>query len=175
MSASDDRTVLERLHQHLQWANALVFDALTHALRPDPEVLRLLAHVLAAEELWIARLQGRPARYPVWPTMTLDQCAELSSENDEALAELLERLDDEGVRRMVRYRNSASYEFENSVGDILTHVAMHGQYHRGQIARQLRSLGFTPPYTDFIGFARRDQEGGTLDAGNASSKRAADR
>ncbi len=43
------------------------------------------------------------------------------------------------------------------MSEIVTHVAMHGSYHRGQIARQLRSAGLEPPYTDFIQYTRRDQ------------------
>jgi hypothetical protein len=35
--------------------------------------------------------------------------------------------------------------------------SMHGGYHRGQIARQLRAAGREPPYTDYIEFTRRDQ------------------
>ena len=34
---------------------------------------------------------------------------------------------------LVTYKNSKGTEFRNSKRDILTHVALHGQYHRGQI------------------------------------------
>jgi uncharacterized damage-inducible protein DinB len=43
------------------------------------------------------------------------------------------------------------------VGEIITHVTMHGGHHRGQIARALRQAGCEPPYTDYIQFSRRDQ------------------
>jgi uncharacterized damage-inducible protein DinB len=43
------------------------------------------------------------------------------------------------------------------VGEIITHVTMHGGHHRGQIARALRQAGREPPYTDYIQFSRRDQ------------------
>jgi uncharacterized damage-inducible protein DinB len=55
----------------------------------------------------------------------------------------------------VHYRNSAGNEFDNTVRDILTHVALHGQYHRGQIARAMRAAGREPVYTDYIGFIRK--------------------
>jgi uncharacterized damage-inducible protein DinB len=57
----------------------------------------------------------------------------------------------------VSYRNSAGREFTNTVADIVTHVAMHGSHHRGQIALKLRASGQEPPYVDYIQFARRDQ------------------
>ncbi len=56
--------------------------------------------------------------------------------------------------RAIAYVNSKGEAFESTVGDILLHVAQHGAYHRGQIARLLREAGHTPPYTDFIQFAR---------------------
>ena len=67
--------------------------------------------------------------------------------------ELLRRPDDSRQQR-VRYRNSAGNDFDNSVGEILTHVAMHGHYHRGQIARTMRAAGREPVYTDYIGYVR---------------------
>ncbi|HEY6147556.1 MAG TPA: DinB family protein [Thermoanaerobaculia bacterium] len=35
------------------------------------------------------------------------------------------------------------------------HVVIHGGYHRGQIAAELRAAGFTPAYTDYIEAVRR--------------------
>jgi uncharacterized damage-inducible protein DinB len=54
---------------------------------------------------------------------------------------------------MVEYKNLSRKEFL-STRDILTHVAMHGTYHRGQIAAALRAADITPPNTDFITFVR---------------------
>ena len=55
----------------------------------------------------------------------------------------------------VGYRNSLGEYWTSTVGDILTHVAMHGAYHRAQIAAALRESGCTPAYTDFIHAARQ--------------------
>jgi uncharacterized damage-inducible protein DinB len=55
---------------------------------------------------------------------------------------------------MITYRNSAGEEFTSSLEDILTHVAMHGSYHRGQVAAWMRQSGETPTPTDYIAFAR---------------------
>jgi uncharacterized damage-inducible protein DinB len=161
---------IDALFQHLRWANDRVTDALRSA-NENPEALRLFAHVLAAEEVWLARIEGRTSRHAVWPALTLERCVTLSNENRAAFGALLARLGDEGLAREVSYRNSAGFIFTNTVQDVLLHVALHGHYHRGQIAARIRGAGHTPPYTDYIGFARREQEGGTLDAGRASRER----
>ena len=58
------------------------------------------------------------------------------------------------VERMVDYRNSAGISFSTSAGDILFHVMLHGQYHRGKVNLLLRQSGFPPVPTDYIAFVR---------------------
>ena len=145
--------LLEKLYEHNWWAH----DAIIAELRreaPDAETLRLVAHVVAAEHLWLSRIDGVKPRLAVWPAMTLDEIVTREAENRERFRELLGRPDDTRLRR-VRYRNSAGNDFENNVEAILTHVAMHGHYHRGQIARVMRAAGREPVYTDYIGFVRK--------------------
>jgi uncharacterized damage-inducible protein DinB len=145
--------LLQQLFEHNWWAH----DALLAELRreaPDPETLRLFAHIVAAEHLWLSRIDRVTPRVAVWPTLTLDDVAALERENRARLRELLNRPDDSRAQ-WVHYQNSAGNEFDNTVHDILTHVAMHGHYHRGQIARVMRAAGREPVYTDFIGFVRK--------------------
>jgi uncharacterized damage-inducible protein DinB len=145
--------LLESLYGHMWWAH----DELVGELRrmaPDAETLRLFAHVVAAEHLWLSRIDGVKARVAVWPTLSLDEVVVLETANRARFHELLQRRDDTRQQR-IRYRNSAGNDFENSVGEILTHVALHGHYHRGQIARAMRLSGREPVYTDYIGFVRK--------------------
>jgi uncharacterized damage-inducible protein DinB len=137
----------------MSWAH----DELVAELRreaADAETMRLFAHIVAAEHLWLTRIDGVKARVAVWPSLSLDEVIALEAENRARFTELLRRPDDARQQR-IRYRNSAGNEFENSVLEILTHVAMHGHYHRGQIARAMRAAGREPVYTDYIGFIRK--------------------
>jgi uncharacterized damage-inducible protein DinB len=145
--------LLQKLYDHNWWAHDAIVADLRRAA-PDAETLRLLAHMVAAEHLWLSRIDGVKARVAVWPTLTLDELAQLETENRARFRELLARPDDTRLRR-VHYRNSAGNDFENDVESILTHVAMHGHYHRGQIARVMRATGREPVYTDYIGFVRK--------------------
>ncbi|WP_244563156.1 DinB family protein [Paenibacillus uliginis] len=52
------------------------------------------------------------------------------------------------------YTNSSGKEFMTSIRDILTHVALHGQYHRGQINSRFRADGIDPVNMDYITFVR---------------------
>ena len=145
--------LLEQLFDHEWWAN----DQLISELRreaADPETLRLLSHLVSAEHLWLSRIDIVKPRVAVWPTLSLDEIAALDADNRRRVRELLRRPDDTR-EQIVHYRNSAGNEFDNTVRDILTHVALHANYHRGQIARAMRAAGREPVYTDYIGFVRK--------------------
>ena len=145
--------LLEKLYEHNWWAHDAIVAELRRAA-PDAETLRLLAHIVAAEHLWLSRIDGLKPRVAVWPTLALDEIVTLETENRLRFRDLLARPDDTRLQR-VPYRNSAGNAFDNDVESILTHVAMHGHYHRGQIARAMRAAGREPVYTDYIGFVRK--------------------
>jgi uncharacterized damage-inducible protein DinB len=152
------RETLLSLLGHMQWADAIVAESLLKDPTPDPEAVRLFAHIASVEHLWFARIEARKPDYPVWPeAMAPSDAASLAARHAELYARLVEGASAEQLERTVAYRNSAGRDFRSRVSDIVTHVAMHGSYHRGQIARQLRSVGREPPYTDFIQYTRRDQ------------------
>jgi len=90
----------------------------------------------------------------VWPALDLDGCAALARENAEGYGALLRALEPGAERRTVSYRNSAGEAHASTVEEILTHVAMHGSYHRGQIALMVRAGGAVPAASDFIAFVR---------------------
>ncbi len=145
---------LAQMMAHMGWADRLVIDALRGADRLDPKLVELFGHVLGAEHIWYARLVGAPATVAVWPTLSLDQCASLAAENLSRFTALVAGLEPGQEVRPVTYTNSAGATFTSTVAEILIHVAMHGSYHRGQIAWALRASAQTPRPTDYIAFTR---------------------
>lgn len=150
------RAHLERLFQHMTWADRRVLDLLARIPEdPQPEPRRLFSHVLAAERVWLLRLRGEDsAVQPVWPVYSLDELVELARRNREEYARHLQGLDDDALAAEVAYRNTQGTEFRTAVLDILLHVFLHGSYHRGQIAAAVRRAGQEPINTDYITFAR---------------------
>ena len=144
---------LRALLDHMAWADEGILESLRQPGVPN-RAIELFAHVLGAENVWLTRLQQRPQAVAVWPTLTLEECAQLSAENRQRFAAYLARLTSEDLRRTVHYRNSAGVEFDTPIEDILLHVAMHGSYHRGQVSLLVRDAGAEPRPTDFIAFVR---------------------
>jgi uncharacterized damage-inducible protein DinB len=149
--------MLARLYDHMAWADASARDALQAMPAGSPELTRateLYAHLAGAEHVWLARVEGRAAAYPVWPALDLETAARLGAETVRELRTLVARLDADGLAREVAYTNSAGQAFRSRVDDILVHVALHGAYHRGQLALLTRIGGGQPASTDYIAFVR---------------------
>jgi uncharacterized damage-inducible protein DinB len=154
-------THIQRLYEHLAWADSRTFEALRGMHAQPLDALRIFSHVLAAEHVWLARIEDRPSEVEVWPSFGLDECAALAGRNHAAFAVLAETTTPIGLQREVRYRSTEGAPFMNTVEDILLHVALHGAYHRGQVARIVRSEGGVPLYTDYIRFVREVLPRGT--------------
>lgn len=137
----------------MQWADARVLESLRQP-RVPARALQLYAHVVGAEHVWLTRLEQRERALPVWPTLTLDECARVASENARGFREYVDRLTSADLQRTVHYRNSAGLEFDSGIEEILLHVAMHGSYHRGQVTLLVRDAGAEPAPSDYIAFVR---------------------
>jgi uncharacterized damage-inducible protein DinB len=147
------RSTITKLWAHLAWADETLLEALRAGSIPEAAV-REYAHILGAEEVWLARLEHRPSRTPVWPDLPFEQVASLAAALRQDYRGFLERLDDRALERVVAYTNTAGKSFENSIQDILLHVALHGQYHRGKVNLLLRQGGHPPAPTDYIAYIR---------------------
>jgi uncharacterized damage-inducible protein DinB len=140
---------LKRLFEYDDWANREVVAALQALPYAPHKAVRLMAHVVAVEYLWIARLKSQPDPV-VWPEWNLDEISRHRKALPDVIAEYFTGLSLDRLAEEIGYRNTKGETWRNSVLDILMHVTMHSAYHRGQIAMVLRDTGVTPPYTDYI-------------------------
>jgi RimJ/RimL family protein N-acetyltransferase/uncharacterized damage-inducible protein DinB len=139
---------------HLAWADLHALAALKRTDPADAAALKLLAHVLGSEHVWLARLSGTPASVAVWPELSVTDCEGLARQNELGYRQFVFGLGPADLRRNVSYRNSAGEDLTSRVEDILLHVFLHGAYHRGQVAQRLRLGGIPPEPTDYIAFSR---------------------
>ena len=145
---------LQRLLEHARWADCLMFAELRSRSGVPPEALRELNHIVGAGEVWLARLEGRPSRAEVWPELSIAEAAGLAEVIHAGYGRYCRGLTPAALAAPVPYTNSAGRPFETPAGEILMHVALHAQYHRGKVNLILRAAGQDPVPTDYIAFQR---------------------
>ena len=147
---------LRRQFDYDAWANREALSAMrSSAESSSGQPLKLLAHVLSAERLWLERLKQQPQSQPVWPESTLDHCGMQITELAKLWHEYLSQLSPANLSETVGYKNTKGEPWTSTVQDVLTHVVMHSAYHRGQIASLMRAAGSVPASTDFIHAVRQ--------------------
>ena len=147
---------LRRLFAYDDWANREVLSSLRSASNPPPRSLKLMAHILSAEGLWLARLNQQKPALPVWPELALAQSEAEADALGATWRSYLEECREAGLSRQISYVNSKGESWSSQVDDVLFQVITHSAYHRGQIASDMRAAGLTPAYTDFIHAIRQE-------------------
>lgn len=146
---------IRNMFEHLNWANQRILESLRNIEGENKKVNNLFSHILLAEHVWYTRLKGSDSsKLPIWAEVNLAACADLVNQNHDNFTEFLAGISNPALEQNVFYQNSKGKAFNNSVRDILTHVALHGQYHRGQINLLLRANEIEPVNVDFITFRR---------------------
>ena len=147
---------LQRVFEHMFWADDLVLELLAGSDPASPgEAVRLFSHLVAAERVWALRIDGKDgSSQAIWPAWTLKDTSAAAADSREEYRRILANLPRGGLQRIVDYTNSKGTPFRTPLVDILTHVAMHGSYHRGQVASAVRRAGDDPINTDYITYVR---------------------
>jgi uncharacterized damage-inducible protein DinB len=145
---------IQSMFKHVHWANQRILETLQNS-EVHKQANTLFSHILHAENVWFTRLIGRDSsRLPIWAEVSLESCVEMVYQNHQNYSEFLSKLSHSDLDREVSYKNSKGTEFQNTIREILTHVALHGHYHRGQINQLLRIADIEPINVDFITFKR---------------------
>ena len=141
-----------QLAAHDDWANREVIKSLRALPAPIPRALEIISHIQGTQWTWLSRMDKAIDPGKVWPGKSLDDCEIELLRLREAWDRFLgsHDLDD-----TYPYSNTKGEKFVSSIRDTLTHIFLHGDYHRGQIVLLIRQTGATPPYIDFIESVRK--------------------
>lgn len=145
---------LQQTWNHAFWADGQLLEAVTSNGAAPDEAIREYAHIIGTEEVWLARLERREPLLVVWPSVSPSDLERMIRQTHERWGAYLAGLQESAIQNSVTYTNSAGRQFENTVGDILVHVLLHGQYHRGKVNLMLRKSGLKPAPVDYIAFVR---------------------
>jgi uncharacterized damage-inducible protein DinB len=115
-----------------------------------------LAHLVAAEWVWLERWLGRsPTKadreeYSAETFPTLGTVRERWRTVEGNMRSYLSGLEDRALERPLSYTNFKGERWTYPLGHTLFHLVNHQTYHRGQVTALLRQLGVEAPAIDFL-------------------------
>lgn len=144
---------LKNLTEYMKWANYRTLDSLKK--NPINSAVELFGHIVTTEEIYFKRISEKDLSSQFfWPTLTIDGIEDLIRLNYENFISFVNNRSDEDLLQTVNYQDSKGTDHRTAINEMIIHLAMHGEHHRGQIARIVREAGGEPPVTDYIYFTR---------------------
>ena len=149
MLARYNRLANERLYA----ACALLDDAEYRKQRPGSfgSIHGLLNHILLADRIWMARLQGEGRTTPALNTVLCDDFPELRAARtaqDAQMEAFFQTAGPEFLTRSFSYRNSRGLEYSEQAPVAVAHMFNHQTHHRGQVHVMLSQTPVPPPSLD---------------------------
>jgi uncharacterized damage-inducible protein DinB len=158
-----NRRDIEFLYRYDRWANNLVFGCA--AKLTDEQFIRdlqsshrsvrdTLAHILAAEWIWLQRWLGTSPRSLFDPAEFPDvaSLSEKLREVEQDQIKFIGSLTDQSLGGVIAYTNTKGEQWEYPLGQQMQHVVNHSSYHRGQVTTMLRQLGAEAVSVDILYF-----------------------
>lgn len=148
---------LLRQLDHNFWADCTLADALIAQNALEGKPFDWFSHILSSGATWAARCVGEPSPYPIGGAIQVEDWKRAARQNYEALSSVVME-NSEGLDRIIFYKNLAGVQKESPLWEILEHIMLHAQYHRGQINAKLREIGLEPARLDYIFFQWEDKQ-----------------
>jgi uncharacterized damage-inducible protein DinB len=156
---------LHILIRYQAWANAAFFDKLETMDSEQHgavfhDALRLMTHCYVVADIFAAHLKGETHGYESDNIVDTPVLADLRTQ--------VQKIDHWYLNYISNITMTARAEkiaFTFTDGDngymsreeMITHVVLHGGYHRGEIGQFLKQASVTPPWDTFAVFAHHDQ------------------
>ncbi len=152
---------IRTLYEYNAWANERILD--TAAQLSAEQVLAkggasfdsvrdTLAHILAAQWLWLSRWEGvSPRALPA--AAEFPDLAAIRARWDPIEREtraFVTRLDESALGRVVEYVNTAGEPNAYPLWQMMAHQANHATQHRSEVAVMLTQFGHSPGWLDFL-------------------------
>jgi uncharacterized damage-inducible protein DinB len=159
-----------RFARYNRWANQRLYaacgaltEAAYFAARPGffPSLHKTLNHILAADRVWLGRIDGTPGGVTALDQILHPDLASLRdarAAEDARLLALIEAMTPARVDETLAYRNMAGEARTAPMRVVLTHLFNHQTHHRGQAHAMLSGTSVAPPPLDFIYFHAEDEE-----------------
>ena len=167
-----DKTYLRTLIDFNAWANEEMYQKVSEL--PPEEVKKerktplvsifvSMHHLLNVDRIWLAHMQGEGHDYNTLRDVHIEDLDELWAarrEMDKTLQDYVDSLSEAELEEIVDYELIGGNSGSMSRVMCLTHLAIHGAYHRGWISDMFGQAGAPQPIIDIPVYERALREGG---------------
>ena len=114
----------------------------------------LLAHMIAAENIWLGRWRGISAK----AMMTADELPAFEDVHaawikmEREMRSFIEECDDERLSSNITYTNTSGKTYTLPLGALMCHVVDHATHHRGELVAMLTMLDVPHPDDGLVGY-----------------------
>lgn len=141
----------KQIFEHEHWANLKVLESMIYASETPQRVIEIFSHTIAAQRIWLDRINGHKTELKVWEVFETNIMLELLEINYNDIKKII---DSQDFEQLIAYQNSNGQHFTSTINQILSHLALHASYHRGQVVLLLKGKVETLPTTDYILYVR---------------------
>lgn len=128
---------------NLTWIKSLE----VHESQLDDYVLKSMSHILNVHHIWNSRLLSQQPESELWDILPVSYWKKFAEQNSIETIDYLEKYE---LGEKLSYHSSEGVKYSKKDIDILFHILNHSNYHRGQIALQMKELEIKPPSLNFI-------------------------
>lgn len=171
-----DKTYLKTLMAWNTWANEVTYrmvadlppeEVTKKRKTPLESIFVSLHHLLNVDDMWLHHMRGEKHDYEglrVTRIADFDTLWQARKEMDATLEAYVDGLSADALEEIVDYELIGGNKGSMSRAMCLTHLALHGSYHRGWISDMFGQAGAMQPTTDLPVFERalRTEKGTAL-------------
>ena len=149
--------LLQTLYGYHAWANVDLFNKL-ESIDPDihgtelQNALRLISHYYVVSRILAGHLQGIPHGFTsdnLEETPALDKLRTAVVSSDQRYLDYLGTVSAATLSEGVAFTFTDGDKGYMTREKMITYVALHGSYHRGEVGRILWQISITPPWDTF--------------------------
>ena len=167
-----DRNYLHTLMAWNSWANDVTYQKVSELpaeeitkkrQTPLESIFVSLHHMLNVDDMWLHHMRGQKHDYEglrITRIADFDALRDARKAMDRTLEDYVASLSEEALEEVVDYELIGGNRGSMSRAMCLTHLALHGSYHRGWIADMFGQAGAMQPTTDLPVFERALKEKG---------------
>ncbi len=170
----DQVSTLERIFSYKAKANDEILAAMRQFDDPSPAkeiAIRVLSHTYVVDRIFAANLRRAEHGYTSPNTSHAPSLQELSAAiktSDQWYVDYVSRLDEAQLAERIDFTFTDGLPGRMSREEMLMHVTVHGEYHRGQISFIMMENSITPPGDGFTSFLHKAEASSRRRPGGSS-------